>query len=153
MESEKIEKPLIPAGMPKSGRFWKTKQTQRFSSMKREGVLKFMSKPLEAKQAQKRRDAVAKALEAQMRDESKRVAMEKRARILENQQRRMANEFKNASYQTINTEKLKGMSKKQLRQVKKTSMNKNGQVELVGLYGAAAANTPAAKAKGKGKMR
>ena len=31
----------------------------------------------------------------------------------------------------LNASKLKTMSKKQLRKVKKTSMNKNGQVELV----------------------
>lgn len=31
----------------------------------------------------------------------------------------------------LNAEKLKTMSKKQLRMVKKTTMNKNGQIELV----------------------
>ena len=31
----------------------------------------------------------------------------------------------------MNPEKLKGMSKKQLRSIKKTAMNEHGQVELV----------------------
>eukprot|EP01035_Chromulina_nebulosa_P016916 gene16916-22407_t len=43
----------------------------------------------------------------------------------------MANEYKNSLYQVINPSKLKTMSKKQLRLIKKTSVNKNGQVELV----------------------
>lgn len=146
--SEKFEVAAIPAGRPKSGRFWKTKETKRFSSMKREGVLKFMSTSLEVKMAQKRKEQVAKALEAQMKEETKRKILEKKARAEENQKRRMANEFKNSSYQTLNTEKLKGMSKKQLRSVKKTVMNRNGQVELVGMYGQA--STPASR-KGKGK--
>jgi len=150
MESEKVEKVEIPAGMPKSGRFWKPKQTKRFSAMKREGVLKFMSTSLAVKQANKRKEITARAVEAQMKDETKRKILEKKARTMDNQKRRMANEFKNASYQSINTEKLKGMSKKQLRQVKKTVMNKNGQVELVGMYNSATATTPASR-KGKNK--
>lgn len=47
----------------------------------------------------------------------------------------MANEYKNSEYQELKHETLKGMSKKQLRMVRKTAMNKNGQVELVNLYG------------------
>ena len=47
----------------------------------------------------------------------------------------MANEYKNSVYQELKHETLKGMSKKQLRLVRKTAMNKNGQVELVNLYG------------------
>ena len=35
----------------------------------------------------------------------------------------------------LNGEKMKSMSKKQLRQVKKTQMNANGAVELVDVYG------------------
>jgi hypothetical protein len=34
----------------------------------------------------------------------------------------------------INPSKMKGMSKKQLRNIKKTSVNKFGQVELVDVY-------------------
>lgn len=34
----------------------------------------------------------------------------------------------------INPAKMKGMSKKQLRNIKKTSVNKHGQVELVDVY-------------------
>jgi hypothetical protein len=44
------------------------------------------------------------------------------------------NEFKAAKLQHINPEKLKTMSKKQLRMVKKTQMGDDGVVRLVGIY-------------------
>ena len=74
--------------------------------------------------------------------EKKRLeAIEKKERRLENERRRQENEFRNAqqSAQTLNYGKvgstLKAMSKKQLRQVKKTRMNtKTGVVEYVPAY-------------------
>ena len=126
---------VIPEGKPKSGRVWKTKQTERFSSIKREGILKHLSKSYEYKQANKQKLLLARALEAEMKEATKQKVMEKRARKEENLKRRAENEYKSASYQSINNEKLKGMSKKQLRNIKKTAVNKHGQVELVNLYG------------------
>ena len=141
--TDEVQLGEAPRGLPKSGRFWKNTQTKRFSSVTRQGVLSHMSKPFAVKQEQRVRQAQIKAIEAQMRDATKQAILEKKARREENQRRRMENEFKNSSYQSLNAEKIKGMSKKQLRQVKKTVMNKNGQVELVGLYGQA--STPAAR--------
>ena len=134
----------IPQGRPKSGRVWKTKQTKRFSSIKREGILKHMATPLLVKEAARVKKMQIRAIEAAMKDNTIQKKLEIKLKREEQQKRRMANEYKSASYQSINTAKLKGMSKKQLRQVKKTVMNKNGQVELVGLYGSA--STP-----GKGR--
>ena len=57
----------------------------------------------------------------------------KEARELK-QKIRMQNEYKTASYQVINPEKLKGMSKKQLRNIKKTQVAQNGAVQLVDIY-------------------
>lgn len=66
---------------------------------------------------------------------------DKRGRRLENERRRMENEYNNAkkSTQVLNHKKLsntmKKMNKKQLRQIKKTRMNtKTGVVEFVGAY-------------------
>ena len=106
--------------------------------MKREGVLKHMAKPFELRQAYKVRNEQVKAIEAMMKAQTLQKKDDAKAKRVEIQNRRMANEFKNVSYQAINTDKLKGMSKKQLRQVKKTVVNKSGQTELVGLYGAGA---------------
>ena len=50
----------------------------------------------------------------------------------------------------LNPEKLKGMSKKQLRSVRKTSVNQFGQVELVSPYGGVSDN---AKSKVKKSRR
>lgn len=53
----------------------------------------------------------------------------------EKAKRKAENELKSASYQVLaNPEKLKQMSKKQLRQIKRTRVNKDGVVELVGAY-------------------
>jgi len=65
----------------------------------------------------------------------------KRERRLENEKRRMENEYNHAksSMQTLNTKRLgntmRAMNKKQLRQIKKSRMNtKTGVVEFVGAY-------------------
>jgi hypothetical protein len=49
----------------------------------------------------------------------------------------------------LNPEKIKTMSKKQLRLVRKTAVNKNGQVELVNPWGNNADSSGAAKKKRK----
>ena len=49
----------------------------------------------------------------------------------------------------LKPEKLKGMSKKQLRNVKKTTVNKFGQVELANLYGDGSAKPKKAKSSRK----
>jgi len=59
----------------------------------------------------------------------------KRERAVDKARRRAENELKGASYQVIsNPDKLKRMTKKQLRQVKKTRVNKDGVTELVPAY-------------------
>ncbi len=75
---------------------------------------------------------------AQERIEAKRL---KRQRALDNERRRMENEYSNAkrSMQVLNAGRLgttmRNMNKKQLRQIKKSRMNsKTGVVEFVGAY-------------------
>ncbi len=123
----------IPRGKCASGRPWKSTQQKRFSSVKREGLLKHMSKNLEIKMMEKQKKEAIKALECCLKDETRAKKLEEKQKREENQRRRAANEMKNASYQTLTNEKLKGMSKKQLRMVRKTVVNKDGQVQLAKL--------------------
>ena len=76
----------------------------------------------------------------QERIENKRLKHQNR---LDNERRRMENEYKqamqNGKLQVLNVKKLgttmKNMNKKQLRQIKKSRMNnKTGVVEFVGAY-------------------
>jgi rRNA-processing protein CGR1 len=66
------------------------------------------------------------------RKTAKAEAKEKRE---EKQRRRAENELRTAQYQVISDPaKLKKMSKRQLRQVKRTTVNAKGQMELVPAY-------------------
>ena len=121
----------IPEGRPKSGRHWKLKQTTRFSFQQRQGVVSHLNKSFEEKELIREKKERMLALEREMKEDNKRKAIEEKQRREDQQKRRMENEYKNSVYQTLRPEKLKGMSKKQLRMVRKTAMNKNGQLELV----------------------
>ena len=121
----------IPEGRPKSGRTWKLKQTSRFSFQQRQGVVSHLNKSFEEKELIRAKKDRMLALEREMKEDNKRKAIEEKQRREDQQKRRMENEYKNSVYQTLRPEKLKGMSKKQLRMVRKTAMNKNGQLELV----------------------
>jgi rRNA-processing protein CGR1 len=79
-----------------------------------------------------------KQLEKSMKEERRQQVLNKKERQLENAKRRAENEFKNIkqSMQTLNQHKvgytIKAMSKKQLRQIKKSRVNtKTGVVEFV----------------------
>lgn len=122
---------IIPEGRPKSGRVWKVKQVSRSSAQNRCGVLSHLKKTYdERKKLKEDRDSM-KALERQMKEEKQMKIKEMKEKREEKKKIKMANEFKNSVYQVLKPEKIKKMSKKQLRMVKKTAMNKNGQVELV----------------------
>ena len=66
----------------------------------------------------------------------------RKARIVAQKERREAkkaqaqkNEFNSSTYQVINNEKtMKNLSKKQLRQIKRTRVSQQGHVELVDAY-------------------
>jgi hypothetical protein len=58
----------------------------------------------------------------------------KKALSLERAKLRLANEMKNSSYQIIDPIKMKHMNKKQLRSIKKTTVNKDGQVISSHMY-------------------
>mmetsp|Transcript_3447 Transcript_3447/g.5374 ORF Transcript_3447/g.5374 Transcript_3447/m.5374 type:complete len:145 (+) Transcript_3447:35-469(+) len=137
----------IPTGVAKSGRTWKVKQTKRFSSQFKKGVLSHMAKTFEEKEKERQKKTIAKDLEREMVEEKKRKKREEKTRREEQQKRRQDNEYKTTVYQQIKPEKLKGMSKKQLRSVKKTAVNKFGQVELVNPWGENAGKASSGKRK------
>ena len=122
----------VPAGRPTSGRTWKAKQISRSSTLHRSGVMSHLNKTFEEKKLAKEKLDRMKAFEREIKEDKKRKAEEEKERRMEREKRRQQNEYKNSVYQVINPEKLKGMSKKQLRQVRKTSVNSaTGQVELI----------------------
>merc|ERR1711918_242086 len=70
--------------------------------------------------------------EQELRDERLAKLNELKAQREEKLKRRMENEFKSSSFQVLsNTKNIKAMSKKQLRMIKKTQVNKLGKVDLV----------------------
>ena len=121
---------IIPEGMPKSGRCWKSKQRTRSSSQIRKGVLGHMASTFEERQLKSSRATETKALEQEIKDKTKTLRVEKKELQQERAKRRQANELKNSSYQVIDPTKMKNMNKKQLRMIKKTIVNKDGQVSF-----------------------
>ena len=122
----------IPEGMNKSGRVWKIKQTTRTSAQKRQGVLSHLAKSFEEKELIRKRKLEVKHLEDEMINAKKRKIAEEKEKAEERKKRRAENEQKTVTYQALRPEKIKSMSKKQLRAVRKTSMNQEtGQIELV----------------------
>jgi len=120
----------IPEGMPKSGRSWKSKQRTRSSSQIRKGVLRHMASTFEERQLKASHAAETRALEKDIKDKTKALRIERKEKQQEMAKRRQANELKNSSYQVIDPTKMKHMNKKQLRMIKKTIVNKDGQVSI-----------------------
>mmetsp|Transcript_2436 Transcript_2436/g.6167 ORF Transcript_2436/g.6167 Transcript_2436/m.6167 type:complete len:277 (+) Transcript_2436:50-880(+) len=121
--------------VPASGRWWKKHQVEKNSMQIYKANPKTLSTSWEKKMALRKKRETIKDLEAQLkaqRDEDNRIAREKRAA---KKKRKAENELKNARVQVLrNTEKIKKMSKKQLRMVKKTEVDEDGNVRLVPLY-------------------
>ena len=123
-----------------SGRSWKArthKPTRTLVLTKKNN----QAKSWERRQADRLAKKEAKELQDELREERRQAKILKKERRLENERRRQENEFKNAqkSAKTLNLHKvgatMKAMSKKQLRQIKKTRLNPTtGVVEYVPAY-------------------
>ena len=131
----------VTRGQCVSGRNWKQVATKRTSSL-RTTKANNRTKSWEERKAEKMRRKEMLDLQKQLEEERVQGLRDKKARRLENEKRRAENEYENAkkSAQTLNANKLKStmkaMSKKQLRQIKKTRVNsKTGAVEFVPVYG------------------
>ncbi|KAM9399391.1 uncharacterized protein ACWYII_031588 [Salvelinus alpinus] len=107
----------IPLGKPKSGRVWKDRNKQRFSTLVRD---KPLCSSWEKKMAAKREKELVKKYSLQLKEDKAREKEEKRKRHEENLKRRAENERKAEVVQVIrNTTKIKRMKKKQLRKIEK----------------------------------
>lgn len=96
--ADKVE---VPEGLPKSGRFWKKKQVYRSSTQTRQGVLSHLAKTKVEKDVERQKLKALKELEREMRDATKNKKIEARVKREEQEKRRMANEYKTATYQTV----------------------------------------------------
>lgn len=130
----------VSKGRNVSGRGWKTQPQKRASSLIKT-AFNNQSTSWAKKVAERTNRREAAALQSELREQKRQSAIQKKARRLENETRRAENEFRavQKSVQSLNHSKigvtLKAMSKKQLRQVKKTRMNqKTGVVEYVSAY-------------------
>ncbi|XP_027873134.1 coiled-coil domain-containing protein 86 [Xiphophorus couchianus] len=109
--------PAVPLGKPKSGRVWKDRNKQRFSSLVRD---KPLCSSWEKKMQAKREKDLVKQFTARLKEEKAQKKEEKRKRREENLRRRAENERKAEIVQVIrNTAKIKRMKKKQLRRIEK----------------------------------
>lgn len=127
-------------GRSVSGRSWKVRPQKRASSLISTRTNNRV-KSWEQKKAEKLARQQAIELQRELSEKKRLEIVQKKERRLENERRRQENEFKAAqqSAQRLNAGKvgitLKAMSKKQLRQVKKTRLNtKTGAVEYVPAY-------------------
>ena len=123
-----------------SGRVWKVRPQKRASTLIKTTTNNLV-KTWETRQLEKALKHESKELQTELREGRRLGKIAKRERRLENEKRRAENEYKSAqkSAQTLNYNKvgttMKTMSKKQLRQIKKTRMNtKTGVIEYVPAY-------------------
>mmetsp|Transcript_47554 Transcript_47554/g.136729 ORF Transcript_47554/g.136729 Transcript_47554/m.136729 type:complete len:167 (+) Transcript_47554:81-581(+) len=136
----KMSQEVPKKGRNVSGRSWKVRPQKRASTLintKTNNQVKSFEDRLREKQMRKE----ALELQSELREERRQAKVQKKERRLENERRRAENEFKHAqkSAKELNLGKLpstlKAMSKKQLRQIKKTRLNpKTGVVEYVPAY-------------------
>ncbi|TYZ66070.1 hypothetical protein PybrP1_011275 [[Pythium] brassicae (nom. inval.)] len=123
-----------PVGRPVSGRTWKKTEKTRFSSVRYKGT-KVLSTSWEQKTQTRARRAELQALQSEIKVRRQGERDAKRQAREEKEKRRQENELKSASVQVISrTHRMKTMSKKQLRNIKKTIVNKHGVVEYVPVY-------------------
>jgi hypothetical protein len=141
-EGDIVQMSLEPSikGRNASGRKWKIRPQKRASSIVKTKVNNG-TKTWDERSQDRLARREATELQNELREERKQGKILKKERRLENEKRRAENEFKEAqkSSKALNTGRLKStmkaMSKKQLRQVKKTRVNtKTGVVEYVPAY-------------------
>ena len=130
-QTEASEERTVVRGAPKSGRKWKRVQTTRSSA-----AGKPQSKSAWERKQKRRRDAKrVKEMEKEMVERKKQKKREARERREENARRKLENEMKSAHVQEIvKVDKLKRMSKKQLKHIRRTSVRADGTMELVPVY-------------------
>ncbi|CAH0696855.1 unnamed protein product [Spodoptera exigua] len=118
-KSSKKKEPI--RGIPKSGRFWKSKK-EKFSKINK---TKGLRNSFEKKQALREQMQRTKEQSKQLLEEFKQKQLERKERRRQNIERAAENKRKSEIVQVItNTAKLKRMRKKQLRFIEKRDTNK-----------------------------
>ncbi|CAM9995272.1 unnamed protein product [Scytosiphon promiscuus] len=128
---------VAPKGRCVSGRDWKARNQSQRASMQRTTATETLSSTWAKKLEIKAKRQAIMAMEKEMRDAKLKEIEDKKQEKLEREKRRQQNEMKNTTYQTISkTHKMKTMSKKQLRQIKKRQVNsRTGEIEFVSPWG------------------
>ena len=93
-----------------------------------------LSGPFALSMKEKASRAATKALVDRMRAERNAELTQAREKREEKRKRRAENELKASQVQVIDGQRMKKMSKKQLRSIKRTRLNKDGVVEYVPAY-------------------
>merc|ERR1711872_141328 len=115
MEDKNIDADL--RGRPKSGRFWKTTQTQRCSAMKQD---KGGKKNWDTKVAERLQKKLAKEYEKNLKEEKRKKMDVLKRREKEKREKKRENEKKGEVVIPIkDTTKIKKMKKKQLKYIQK----------------------------------
>ncbi|KAJ3056906.1 hypothetical protein HK097_003066 [Rhizophlyctis rosea] len=105
----------IPRGKTVSGRPWKAVQNKRHSSMRPKSV-----RPGWAKQVEERKQKqIVKAIQDEIIEAKKAEKEKKKQEAKEREERKKANEARGEVVQKVSAAKLKRMTKKQMRQLKK----------------------------------
>ncbi|CAH1641237.1 unnamed protein product [Spodoptera littoralis] len=122
LENEEKDKKSEPIrGIPKSGKFWKSKK-EKFSKINK---TKGLRNSFEKKQALRAQIQRTKEQSKQLLEEFKQKQLERKERRRQNIERAAENKRKSEIVQVItNTAKLKRMRKKQLRFIEKRDTNK-----------------------------
>jgi rRNA-processing protein CGR1 len=116
---------------------WKRSQKTRSSAATRSANSNANLARWRMQQAAKASRELHKDIESQRLEELREKREAERLRREAKEKRRAENELKGTTYQVLkNPETIKKMNKKQLRQVKKTQVNKHGVTELVSPWGA-----------------
>ena len=135
--------PVAPPtqGRNVSGRLWKPPRKAK-GGVNKADATQTAASSWAAKEERRRAKQLLKEREAELIEAKKERKAREKEKKAERKARRQRNEMKNTITQEIRSPTaLKTMSKKQLRQVKRTRVSKEGEVELVDAY--APTNAPA----------
>ncbi|KAL5477958.1 hypothetical protein EMCRGX_G024824 [Ephydatia muelleri] len=107
---------VVPRGIPKSGRFWRTPGTRSNSKI----ALKSLKTPWSKRQKEREEKKILKLYQQQLKEAKQKEKEEKKRRIEEHKARREENKKKAEIVQKItNSKKLKRLSKKQFKMIEK----------------------------------
>lgn len=132
---EELEAAAEPRGMNKSNRNWKSVKTEKGRACILRPMRKTLGSSWEKKQKIRLQNQENKEIQQALQDKRREQSDEARRNRVNKLKRKAENELKSSKIQVMShPEKIKKMSKKQLKQVYKTRMGDDGVVRLVGAY-------------------